>query len=203
MNSLDGGEGLATAEQRVTEPSMDELGLTERESREDDCTIMDFVDPSKVLLGRIGVYKINFNKNLRRFQDIALQAARQHPSLTNLSNQLLNETRLPSVWSVHSVHRGGGSGQMSLDNMAGGVAGGSGAGSDVTSPQRADDGTGSYLVGLNSQALPLKVNFNPLMVTYCLFLRAMVEQLVEEPRPLDAIVPSCLMMRKKIVQKLY
>lgn len=36
-----------------------------------DDLIMDFVDVSKNLNGRIGVYKINFNKNLRRFQDIA------------------------------------------------------------------------------------------------------------------------------------
>jgi hypothetical protein len=36
-----------------------------------DDMIMDFVDVTKNLNGRIGVYKINFNKNLRRFQDIA------------------------------------------------------------------------------------------------------------------------------------
>ena len=32
-----------------------------------DDLILEFVDPSKNLNGRIGSYKINFNKNLRRF----------------------------------------------------------------------------------------------------------------------------------------
>lgn len=34
-------------------------------------SIMDFLQPTKNLSGRIGIYKINFNKNLRRFQEIA------------------------------------------------------------------------------------------------------------------------------------
>ena len=40
-------------------------------ARGGDDSIFEFIDPTKNLNGRIGVYKINFNKNLRRFQDIA------------------------------------------------------------------------------------------------------------------------------------
>ena len=33
----------------------------------EDNSIHDFMDSNKVLNGKIGVFKINFNKNLRRF----------------------------------------------------------------------------------------------------------------------------------------
>ena len=35
-------------------------------------TLDDFLDPNRNLNGRIGPFKINFNKNLKRFQDLAL-----------------------------------------------------------------------------------------------------------------------------------
>ena len=38
-------------------------------------SIYEFLEPTKNLSGRIGIYKINFNKNLRRFQDIAAEQA--------------------------------------------------------------------------------------------------------------------------------
>jgi len=61
---------------------------------------MEFVDRSKILLGRIGVYKINFSKNLRRFQDIALDKGLQYPRLTALTNKLLQMTPVPAnIWS--------------------------------------------------------------------------------------------------------
>lgn len=61
--------------------------------------IMDFVDVAKNLNGRIGVYKINFNKNLRRFQDIAAEQALKEPRITEIVNRFLQETLLPSVWN--------------------------------------------------------------------------------------------------------
>jgi len=50
-----------------TQESLEQISAAEIS----DDMIMDFVDVTKNLNGRIGVYKINFNKNLRRFQDIA------------------------------------------------------------------------------------------------------------------------------------
>lgn len=37
--------------------------------------LIEFIDSHKNLIGRIGVYKINFNKNLQRFRDIASASA--------------------------------------------------------------------------------------------------------------------------------
>ena len=75
----------------------EEMSLTNRGQYDD--TIFDFVDPGKNLNGRIGVYKINFNKNLRRFQELASETAHREPSLTTISNRFLCETLLPSIWT--------------------------------------------------------------------------------------------------------
>ena len=50
---------------------------------------MEFTDTNKNLNGRIGVYKINFNKNLRRFQDIAYEQAQKEPRITEIVNRFL------------------------------------------------------------------------------------------------------------------
>lgn len=46
------------------------MSISTRDGGCDD-SLIDFVGPNKNLNGCIGGYKINFNKNLRRFQDIA------------------------------------------------------------------------------------------------------------------------------------
>lgn len=65
--------------------------------------INDFFDTSKNLNGRIGIYKINFNKNLRRFQDIAAEQASLEPRFADLTNQFLSETLLPSIWGCSTL----------------------------------------------------------------------------------------------------
>lgn len=63
------------------------------------------------------------------------------------------------------------------------------------------------MYNLNSTALPLQVNFNPLMITYCLFLRALVDMTEsnggDKPHEGEKIAEFCLVHRKKIVSKLY
>ena len=59
------------------------------------------------MLGRIGVYKINFGKNLRRFQDIALDKALQYPRIAGLANKLLQATPVPgAVWIYNGADFG-------------------------------------------------------------------------------------------------
>jgi hypothetical protein len=63
---------------------------------------LDFIDHKNNLMGKIGVYKINFNKNLRRFQEIAAEQANGMPQVTVLVNKFMSETLLPSIWQVSS-----------------------------------------------------------------------------------------------------
>ena len=65
-------------------------------------SILDFIDHKNNLMGKIGVYKINFNKNLRRFQEIAAEQANAMPQVTVLVNKFMSETLLPSIWQVSS-----------------------------------------------------------------------------------------------------
>ena len=64
---------------------------------------MEFTDTNKNLNGRIGVYKINFNKNLRRFQDIAFEQAQKESRITEIVNRFLQETLLPNVWGFQQL----------------------------------------------------------------------------------------------------
>ena len=50
--------------------------------------------------------------------------------------------------------------------------------------------------------MPLQINFNPLMITYCLFLRALVE-MTHQKLSGERVAEFCLVHRKKIVSKLY
>ena len=57
------------------------------------------------------------------------------------------------------------------------------------------------MYSLNSVVLPLQVNFNPLLITYCLFLRALVD--TDQTFDSNKIAEFCIVHRKKIVSKLY
>jgi len=58
---------------------------------------------------------------------------------------------------------------------------------------------------LNSGTLPLVINFNPLMITFCLFLRQVAEiaRTDESLEGAENVAAMCLVKRKKIVSKLY
>ena len=182
-------------------------------TRADDQQILDFVDPSRNLNGRIGVFKINFNKNLRRFQDIAAEQAQKEPRIAEIVNRFVKETLLPSVWGFSSQL---GQSSKFLKHIQQKT-------DSVNSPERTNatvaDNIGqdailpSSIYSLNSATLPLQINFNPLMITYCLFLRALADMtkasspqhqsvMVTGSRG-DKIAEFCLVHRKKIVSKLY
>ena len=68
---------------------------------------------------------------------------------------------------------------------------------------------------LNSQVLPLQINFNPLMITFCLFLRALADfsnsggltvsakQAHSEHMDSSKVAEYCHIQQKKIISKLY
>ena len=70
--------------------------MTQREE-----SVLSFTDSSRNLFGRISIFKINFKKNLRRFQDIGNECALQELRLTQFVDSLLNETPLPTIWSCN------------------------------------------------------------------------------------------------------
>ena len=59
--------------------------------------------------------------------------------------------------------------------------------------------------------MPLQINFNPLMITFSLFLRALADlansnhQVSSNEKKLDGktVAEYCLIQRKKIISKLY
>ena len=48
------------------------------------------------------------------------------------------------------------------------------------------------LYHLNSTILPLQINFNPLMITFCLFLRAIADIVKQSGEESDKIADYCL-----------
>ena len=66
-----------------------------------DETLLDFTDNQRSLIGRISIYKINFKKNLRRFQDIGNECARSDVQINQFVDRLLRDTPLPSVWNYN------------------------------------------------------------------------------------------------------
>ena len=53
--------------------------------------------------------------------------------------------------------------------------------------------------------LPLRINFNPLLITYCLLLRTLADlaQSAENQGGAEAVAVQCLLMRQTMVSKLY
>ena len=139
--------------------------------------ISDFTDPERSLLGRITIYKINFKKNLRRFQDITGEYATNYIQLTKIVNQFLAETPLPSVWHLQMDSNNNNSNEKS-----------SNCGNGPLSPDLC-------FYNLNSKTLPLSISFNPLLISYSLFLRA----LGELAKPSQASTQKAHLSEKKIV----
>lgn len=167
------------------------------------------MDNNQNLIGQIGIYKINFSKNLRRFQEIAFEKATAEPKLADFANKLLSETMLPSTWSLTQL---GSSSLLKRRGRSTNTKHGSAdeQSPEAFSPEQTDmqsemTGSATSMYSLNSAALPLLINFNPLMITFCLFLRQIVDlaRSNESLGGVGGVAALCLTKRKKIISKLY
>ena len=64
-------------------------------------SVLDFTDSQRSLIGRINIYKINFKKNLRRFQDIGNECAKADLQICQFVDRLLQDTPLPQIWTFN------------------------------------------------------------------------------------------------------